>query len=247
MRDFSEILEAFKSGKIDLKSANERIARLMFADLGHSKPDTDRLERTGVGEVIFAEGKSAEQCAEIAKVILQNQEGVLLTRIDQDKADFVADRLKCDFLYDKLARIMRLGKDRPPKEGSHIAIVSAGTSDMKVVREAELTAVFLGSRCKCFPDCGVAGLHRLTSQIDEIRKASVVIAVAGMEGALASVLAGLIKVPLIAVPTSVGYGASFGGLTALLAMLNSCANGVSVVNIDNGFGAAYCAHLINSK
>ena len=130
---------------------------------------------------------------------------------------------------------------------SHIAIITAGTSDMGVAREAEFTANFLGSRTKTYFDCGVAGIHRLLSQIDEIRTAGVVIAIAGMEGALASVVAGLVEVPVIAVPTSVGYGANFGGLSALLSMLNSCANGVSVVNIDNGFGAAYSAHLINQK
>lgn len=246
MFNFSEILEAFKAGQIDLKTANERIGKLMFADLGHSKADLDRAERTGVGEVIYASGKTAEQCFDIAKAILERQSRVLLTRIDQKKAEFLMARFR-DFEYEPCAQIMRLGSETPAKGNSHIAIVSAGTSDMKVVREAEFTARFLGSNCKCYCDCGVAGLHRLLSQIDEIREASVVIAVAGMEGALASVLAGLVKVPVIAVPTSVGYGASFGGLAALLAMLNSCANGVSVVNIDNGFGAAYNAHLINSK
>ena len=140
---------------------------------------------------------------------------------------------------------MRIGAENPRVGTSHIAVVSAGTSDMRVAKEAEFTANFFGSRTKLYCDCGVAGLHRLLSRIDEIRTASVVIAIAGMEGALASVLAGLVKVPVIAVPTSVGYGANFGGLAALLSMINSCANGVSIVNIDNGFGAAYNAHLVN--
>ncbi|MBO6101952.1 MAG: nickel pincer cofactor biosynthesis protein LarB [Opitutales bacterium] len=246
MNPLSQILQDVQSGKCDLPAAQKRIENLMFADLGHTKADLNRRERTGAGEVVFGQGKSAEQCAEIAKAILTRESGVLITRLSPDKAEKVKAAFP-DAFYDELSQIMRIGREREKIENSHIAIVTAGTSDMKAAREAELTANFLGSRTKIYPDCGVAGLHRLASQIEEIRKAGVVIAVAGMEGALASVLAGMLKVPVIALPTSVGYGASFGGLAALLSMINSCANGVSVVNIDNGFGAAYNAHLINSK
>lgn len=246
MKDLSQILQDFKDGKIDLTSAQKEIETTKFADLGHTKADIDRKNRTGVGEVIFGAGKTKEQCFEIASAILKSQSGVLITRVNREKAEFLKSKF-AEFEYDEIAEIVRVGKNNPCVKNSHIAIVSAGTSDMKVALEAKFTAEFLGSHTKCYFDCGVAGLHRLTSQIEEIRKASVVIAIAGMEGALASVLAGLVKVPVIAVPTSVGYGATFGGLAALLAMINSCANGVSIVNIDNGFGAAYNAHLINSK
>lgn len=246
MKDFSKILTDFRDGKIDLESANRQIGGFFFSDLGHTKADTDRKERTGVGEVVFAQSKTARQCADICAEILKKQGNVLLTRLNPQKAREL-QQLFVGCVYDEIGRIMKIGADNPEVGSSHIAIVSAGTSDMPVAREAEFAANFFGSRTKTYFDCGVAGLHRLTARIDEIREASVVIAIAGMEGALASVLAGLVSVPVIAVPTSVGYGASFGGLAALLSMINSCANGVSIVNIDNGFGAAYNAHLINCK
>lgn len=246
MTDFSEILKNFKDGNIDLNSAQKQIENFFFSDLGHTKADFNRKERTGVGEVVFAQSKTAKQCVEICDAIFKKQGNVLVTRLDKEKAQVVMSNFK-DCVYEPLSQILRIGKNNPNVSSSHIAIVTAGTSDMKVAKEAEFTANFFGSSTKTYFDCGVAGLHRLLSQIDEIRTASVVIAIAGMEGALASVLAGLLKTPVIAVPTSVGYGASFGGLAALLSMINSCANGVSIVNIDNGYGAAYNAHLINSK
>lgn len=244
MNDFSKILNDFKNGEIDCATANAQIQNFFSADLGHSVLDFDRLSRTGMGEVVFAQSKTAAQCADICRAILRRQGGVLLTRIEAQKASVLAAEFP-ESVYEPVADIMRIGAGNPRVGTSHIAIVSAGTSDMRVAKEAEFTANFFGSRTKLYCDCGVAGLHRLLSRIDEIRGASAVIAIAGMEGALASVLAGLVKVPVIAVPTSVGYGANFGGLAALLSMINSCANGVSIVNIDNGFGAAYNAHLVN--
>lgn len=245
MTNFRDILEKFRLGNLPADEAERQIRSLFFSDLGHTKIDADRKSRTGAGEIIFGQNKTAEQCADICRAILERQKGVLITRLDERKAAL----LKSEFggVYEPLGKIMRIGESCPAVGNSHIAIITAGTSDMGVAREAEFTANFLGSRTKTYFDCGVAGIHRLLSQIDEIRTAGVVIAIAGMEGALASVVAGLVEVPVIAVPTSVGYGANFGGLSALLSMLNSCANGVSVVNIDNGFGAAYSAHLINKK
>lgn len=245
MNDFSKILNDYKNGVVDLQTANAQIGEFFRADLPSACIDFDRKARTGVGEVVFAASKTREQCAEICGAILEREKRVLITRLDSDKARYLMSRFE-NCTYEASARIMKIGADTPLSGESHIAIVTAGTSDIPAAKEAEFAANFFGSRTRTYFDCGVAGLHRLLSRIDEIRAASVVVAIAGMEGALASVLAGLVKVPVIAVPTSVGYGANFGGLSALLSMINSCANGVSVVNIDNGFGAAYTAHLINS-
>ncbi len=246
MTDFQNILENFRLGKLTADDAERRVRSLFFSDLGHTKIDADRKSRTGAGEIIFGQTKTAEQCADACRAILERQRGALITRLDERKAAFLQSKFD-GCVYDPLGKIMRIGENCPASGKSHIAVITAGTSDMGVAREAEFTANFLGNRTKTYFDCGVAGIHRLLSQIDEIRTAGVVIAIAGMEGALASVVAGLVEVPVIAVPTSVGYGANFGGLSALLSMLNSCANGVSVVNIDNGFGAAYTAHLIDKK
>ena len=245
MDHINAILNAFKSGAIGKKEAARRIAELSLVNLGHTRVDIDRETRTGAGEVIFGQGKTAQQIIDIARTLLEHKQGVLITRIEES----AAQTLKAAFPkaeYFPLAKIARIGSGARKQNKSHIAIITAGTSDIPIAQQAQLTAEFLGSPVEMFYDCGVAGLHRLTSVIERIRTARVAIVVAGMEGALPSVVAGLIKAPVIAVPTSVGYGASFGGLTALLAMLNSCANGVSVVNIDNGFGAGYNAHLINS-
>ena len=245
MNRINAILNAFKSGAIGKKEAARRIAELSLVNLGHTRVDIDRETRTGAGEVIFGQGKTTQQIIDIARALLEHKQGVLITRIEES----AAQTLKAAFPkaeYFPLAKIARIGSGAKKQNKGHIAIVTAGTSDIPIAQQAQLTAEFLGSPVEMFYDCGVAGLHRLTSVIERIRTARVAIVVAGMEGALPSVVAGLIKAPVIAVPTSVGYGASFGGLTALLAMLNSCANGVSVVNIDNGFGAGYNAHLINS-
>ncbi len=239
-----EVLEKLQSGKITIDDAVVALRQISIADLGHSKLDIDRASRTGFGEVVFAQGKTISQLIDIFEEFKRRNIDVLATRISPESCDALSEHFE-NIEFDSMARtaIMRMSEPKP-SEGL-IAIVSAGTSDMPVVHEARVVAEFFGSNVKCFCDCGVAGLHRLISNIDEIRKANVVIAVAGMEGALASVLAGLVRVPVIAVPTSVGYGANFEGLSALLSMINSCANGVSVVNIDNGYGAAYTASIIN--
>ena len=215
-----------------------------------ARPDYDRAMRQGAGEVIYGEGKTAEQIAAIASSLMgAGQPRVLATRVDAKKADAVAALWGDDGIapcaYDETARLVVFGGMPAPDGDGVVAIACAGTSDLPVAEEAALTAEFLGNEVRRFYDVGVAGIHRLLDVADELRAARVVVAVAGMEGALASVVGGLVSAPVIAVPTSVGYGASFGGVTALLAMLNSCASGVSVVNIDNGFGAAFQASAIN--
>ena len=228
-----------------------------------ARPDYDRAMRQGAGEVIYGEGKTAEQIAAIASSLMgAGQPRVLATRVDAKKADAVAALWGDDggivpCAYYETARLVVFGgmpapelfpvdKIKAATDGDGVvAIACAGTSDLPVAEEAALTAEFLGNEVRRFYDVGVAGIHRLLDVADELRAARVVVAVAGMEGALASVVGGLVSAPVIAVPTSVGYGASFGGVTALLAMLNSCASGVSVVNIDNGFGAAFQASAIN--
>lgn len=213
--------------------------------IGFANVDLHRKHRTGCSEVIFGKGKTFDQISKIAEVLLRNDQNVLATRVEKEIAKSLLKKFRCG-KYCEVSKVFSIIKEVPKVSKSFIAVVTAGTSDMFVAEEASLTAEFFGSKVERFYDCGVAGLHRLISEIDGIRKARVVIAVAGMEGALPSVLAGLVKVPVIAVPTSVGYGANFGGISALLAMINSCANGVSVVNIDNGYGAGYNAHLINT-
>lgn len=216
-----------------------------------ARPDYDRAMRQGAGEVIYGEGKTAEQIAAIASSLMgAGQPRVLATRVDAKKADAVAalwgdDGGIAPCAYYETARLVVFGGMPAPDGDGVVAIACAGTSDLPVAEEAVFTAEFLGNEVRRFYDVGVAGIHRLLDVADELRAARVVVAVAGMEGALASVVGGLVSAPVIAVPTSVGYGASFGGVTALLAMLNSCASGVSVVNIDNGFGAAFQASAIN--
>ena len=215
-------------------------------NLGFARVDLQRKARQGFGEVIYGEGKTAEQIVAILKSLdAHGQRPALVTRMDAKKASFVADALKNDFTYYPQARLGRLGENRPSDGNGTIAVACGGTSDLAVAEEAALVAEALGNDVVRLYDVGVAGLHRLLACESELRSASVVVAVAGMEGALPSVIGGLVESPVIAVPTSVGYGASFGGVTALLAMLNSCAAGVSVVNIDNGFGAGFLASRIN--
>ncbi len=216
------------------------------AELGYASVDLDRKKRTGVPEVIYGAGKNAEEIIGIASTLREaGQEPVLLTRIDEDKAEACAEAFGEDFIYHKNAQIGVLGKIPAADGVGKIVVLTGGTSDIPVAEEAALTAETMGNEVIRHYDVGVAGLHRLLAHEDDIASATVIIAVAGMEGALASVVAGLAPCPVIAVPTSVGYGASFGGLSALLSMLNSCASGVSVVNIDNGFGAGFQASLIN--
>ena len=215
-------------------------------DLGFARVDLQRRSRQGTAEVVYGEGKTAAQIAAILSSLRDHaQLPALVTRIDAEKAAEVAKSLGADCAYFPEARLGHLGGNRPCDGIGTIAVATGGTSDIKVAEEAALVAEALGNRVVRLYDVGVAGLHRLLACIDELRAARVVIAVAGMEGALPSVIGGLVDSPVIAVPTSVGYGSSFGGVTALLAMLNSCAAGVSVVHIDNGFGAGFLASRIN--
>lgn len=238
------ILENLQAGKLQIEDALKEIKNHLFEDIGHTRIDHNREERTGAAEVIFGQSKTSKQILEITEKLIEKKSNVLITRIDKEKASLITKSFS-DAIYHETAEICSITLKRPSILKNTIAIVSAGTSDQKVAEEARITAEFYGNPVHYVTDAGVAGLHRLMADIDDIRKASVVIAVAGMEGALASVVAGQVSSPVIAVPTSVGYGASFNGLAALLAMMNSCASGVSVVNIDNGFGAAYQAFMIN--
>ena len=237
-------IRAVKSGEKSEREAIEFLRDFPFSDVGCAQIDTQRALRNGAGEVIYGEGKTDDEILRIAEAIGAREQNILITRTNERVFNLVRKAFP-QAEFNARGRIISVKFKELALTQSHIAIVSAGTADGAVVEEAYETAQFLGNDVRKFSDAGVAGLHRLIANLDEIRGAKVVIAVAGMEGALASVLAGLVSVPVIAVPTSVGYGASFGGLAALLAMLNSCANGVSVVNIDNGFGAAYNASLIN--
>lgn len=215
-------------------------------DLGYANVDLERLKRQGAPEAIFGEGKTPEQIIGIARALVEaGQTPVLVTRIDDGRAAALRVEFGNAFEYFADGKIGRIGEVPPPDGAGRIAVVTAGTSDIPVAREAIVVAESLGNEVLPVFDVGVAGLHRLLSRLDELRSATVVIAVAGMEGALASVIGGLVAVPVIAVPTSVGYGASLGGIAALLGMLNSCAAGVATVNIDNGFGAAVMASRIN--
>lgn len=211
--------------------------------------DFERKERCGVSEVIYGAGKSAEQIVDITEKLIENGEKtVLITRVDKSKADKITEfcnNNKLSFEYESISETFVAGEYPEASGIGKVAVVTAGTSDLRVAKEAAMTLKALGNEVIEINDVGVAGLHRLMAKIDVIREATVVIAIAGMEGALASVIGGLVSSPVIAVPTSVGYGANFEGLSALLSMINSCASGVSVVNIDNGFGAAYQASLIN--
>ena len=237
------LLEDVAAGGCTIEEAALRLKRAPFEDLGYAKLDTHRALRQGVPEVIYGEGKTAAQIIGIASAMQAHAARVFITRLTQEKADAVAAALPLD--YHAPSRTGLIG-DLPAPDGmGTIVVASGGTSDAPVAEEAVRTAQVLGNRVVPLYDVGVAGLHRLLAHTDEIMQAHVIIAIAGMEGALASVIAGLADCPVIAVPTSVGYGASFGGVSALLSMLNSCASGVSVVNIDNGFGAAYQASLIN--
>ena len=242
-----EILELFagiKSGRVSEQEALKYLKNYPYEDVGCAKIDTQRTLRNGAGEVIYGAGKTDDEILRIASAIGARGQNILITRTNERVFELVRETLP-QAEFNARGRVISVKFKEPALTQSYIAIVSAGTADGAVVEEAYETARFLGNDARKFSDAGVAGLHRLIANLEQIRGAKVVIAVAGMEGALASVLAGLVSVPVIAVPTSVGYGTSFGGLAALLAMLNSCANGVSVVNIDNGFGAAYNASLIN--
>jgi NCAIR mutase (PurE)-related protein len=240
-----EILDLVASGGLSAERALDRLKYLPFEDLGFARLDHHRALRRGLPEVIFGEGKSADQIAAIAKRMAAAGANLLVTRLAPDKARLLKRQLRVlDYRPD--AQIGMIIREQPDlRTHGTVMVMSAGTSDIPVAEEAALCAEVFGNPVERLYDVGVAGLHRLTANAASIQRASVLIVVAGMEGALPSVVAGLVDKPVIAVPTSVGYGASFGGIAALLAMLNSCASGVTVVNIDNGFGAAFAASLIN--
>ncbi len=242
--DVREVLEDVAGGRMSVDDAIDRLKLIPFEDLGFAKVDHHRSIRQGVPEVVYGAGKTVEQIVAIAESMLNQGSGsVLVTRISEDAASEISRSLPIE--YDPSSRIGVVGSI-PGHEGvGKIVVVSAGTSDIPVAEEAAVTAEFLGSKVTRIYDAGVAGIHRLLAHSEDLVSARVVIAVAGMEGALPSVVGGLVECPVIAVPTSVGYGASFGGLSALLTMLNSCASGISVVNIDNGFGAGFLADRIN--
>ena len=240
-----KILEDLKKGSINVDDAMEKLKYLPFEIVEHATIDHHRALRKGFPEVILGEGKSSDQIMEIIGKMEKDGVNLLVTRVEKEKAEEILKKRK-DLQYSEMARTLTLIRE-PMKEGGRgtILVVTAGTSDIPVAEEAVVTAGIMGNRTERLYDVGVAGIHRLFGQMERISRASVIIVVAGMEGALPSVISGLVDKPVIAVPTSSGYGASFGGIAALLSMLNSCASGVAVVNIDNGFGAAYIASLIN--
>ncbi|MDD3642463.1 MAG: nickel pincer cofactor biosynthesis protein LarB [Candidatus Krumholzibacteria bacterium] len=237
-----ELLESVSRGETEIDEALERLRMLPFEDTGYARIDHHRQLRRGFPEVLFCQGKTPEQITGIARRILEGGSDLLATRCAPEAFEAVRADLP-GAVYHEEGRLFAV-RLSPPRENGLVAIVSGGTADRPVCEEAALCAHYLGCAVERHYDVGVAGIHRLLSSWERIRAADVIIVVAGMEGALASVVAGLADAPVIAVPTSVGYGASFGGLAALLAMLNSCAGGVTVVNIDNGFGAAYAAAVI---
>ena len=242
--DTREILSRVQSGEISVDDALKHLKTQPFENLGYAMIDHHRAVRQGAGEVVYGAGKTAEQIAGICvHLAAAGAENILITRMSPDKAEYVRKAVPLD--YDPMSQVGVAAPKKIERVGN-IAIATGGTSDMPVAEEAARTAEALGSRVTRLYDVGVAGLHRLLSHLDLLEGARVVIAIAGMEGALASVVGGLVSCPVIAVPTSVGYGASFHGVAALLSMLNSCASGVSVVNIDNGFGAGFLAHRINT-
>jgi NCAIR mutase (PurE)-related protein len=238
------LLESVRNGAVDVDAALERMRHLPFEDLGYAKLDHHRSLRHGLTEVIFGKGKTTDQVASIARRLLEKSRNLLITRADRA----VADALRPEFPgieYFPLSGAARVWRDRTVRGKGKLAVVCAGTSDIPVAEEAQVTAEIMGNEVEVVHDIGVAGIHRLLAHSDRLMEARVVVVVAGMEGALPSAVGGMVSVPVIAVPTSVGYGASFQGLAALLGMLNSCASNVAVVNIDNGFGAGYVASLIN--
>lgn len=240
------LLEGVQAGNLPVEQALDRLRTLPFDDLGYAQLDMHRALRQGMPEVVLCQGKTAEQVAGILARLWQSHDRVLGTRASVEQAAFVAERLP-EARYDPMSRLITLARRAlpPPAETApYVMVASGGTADMPVAEEAAQTLEFLGQRVVRAYDVGVAGIHRLLSRTEQLAGAEVVISVAGMEGALTSVVAGLVSCPVIGVPTSVGYGAHFGGVAPLLAMLNSCALGVAVVNIDNGFGAAVYAHTI---
>lgn len=241
--ELREILEQVKSGKIPIEEAERYLRRQPFEEMGYAKLDSHREIRSGFPEVVFCSGKPDEYLVSIYQKLYEINGEVFGTRADRHQYELVREVLP-DVEYDEISHILKLEAAGKEKQGK-VAVCSAGTADIPVAEEAAQTAEYFGARVERIYDVGVSGIHRLLSKVDVLQEANCVVAVAGMEGALASVIGGLVSRPVIAVPTSVGYGASLNGLSALLTMINSCANGVAVVNIDNGYGAGYLATQIN--
>ena len=244
MTTIRDILKRFATGDLDHAGAEAALNSAYFENLGHSTIDHDRARRTGAPEVIYGEHKTPAQIAANFRAVADRGQNALATRVSEAAAAAGLEAVP-GAVHHAEARLLTYKQQSPNPADTRVAVVTAGTSDLAVAEEAALTAEFYDSPVLRVSDVGVAGVHRLLARVDEIRSAKVVVVVAGMEGALPSVVGGLIDKPVIAVPTSVGYGASFDGVAALLGMLNSCASGVSVVNIDNGFGAGYLANMIN--
>lgn len=238
------LLELVRGGDVGVEDAIERLRHMPFENLGYATVDHHRAIRVGLPEVIFGKGKTAEQVAGIASKLLERAANVLATRTTPEAYEMVRANFP-DAEYFPLSGALRVWRDRSPRGKGKLAIVSAGTTDLPVAQEAVVTAEIMGNEVVQVHDVGVAGIHRLFGNFDRLKEARVIVVCAGMEGALPSAVGGLVSCPVIAVPTSVGYGASFNGVAALLGMLNSCASNVTVVNIDNGFGAGYVASLIN--
>lgn len=242
--DIKEILNQYKSGELNLNEALQSFSNKGIDEMGFATIDTDRMRRTGMPEVIYSQGKTVDQVVQIAGRLYSKGIDLLATRATAEMFEAVV-KIVPGAIYNSTAKTIMFKHSEQPLNKGYIAVVAAGTSDLPVAEEAVVTARFLNNRVETVYDVGVAGIHRLFNKLDIIQNARVIIAVAGMEGALASVIGGLVSKPVIGVPTSIGYGANFGGVSALLCMLNSCASGISVVNIDNGFGAACQATLIN--
>jgi NCAIR mutase (PurE)-related protein len=244
LSEIEELLRAHKSGALATDDAARRLANLHFEETPSARVDHARASRQGFPEVVFGAGKTRAQVCEIVEKLVERAPNVLVTRTDAETYGEVRN-IATDAEWHESARLIRIQRDRTERGAGEIGIVTAGTSDIPVAEEAALTAEAMGNRVARIWDAGVAGIHRLLAERERLREFRVVVVAAGMEGALPSVVGGLVAVPVIAVPTSIGYGASFNGLAALLGMLNSCASNVTVVNIDNGFGAGFVASLIN--
>ncbi|HET6202681.1 MAG TPA: nickel pincer cofactor biosynthesis protein LarB [Planctomycetota bacterium] len=243
--DVRSLLARVKSGRVSVEGAMKELRALPFRDLEHARVDTHRHLRCGFPEVILCQGKAPEEVARIAVELLGHGDRLLATRATPEIARAVRERVS-EAVYDERARTITARRGGGPAPRGLVAVVCAGTADIPVAEEARVTAELMDARVETFYDVGIAGIHRLLGEVPRLQEANALVVVAGMEGALASVVGGLVARPVVAVPTSVGYGASFGGIAPLLTMLNSCAAGVSVVNIDNGFGGGYLAGLINA-
>jgi hypothetical protein len=244
VKEVEKLLKEVSNGETSVENALEVLKNFPYTDLGFARIDHHRELRTGYPEIIYCAGKTVEQVREIVRVMSAKENNVIGTRATVEMYDAVKSIVP-EAVFFPVARIISVRKKEPEKPDTSIAVITAGTSDMPVAEEAAITAELLGNNVLRIYDAGVAGIHRLVDKLPDIRKCRVIVVIAGMEGALASVVGGLVDKPVIAVPTSVGYGANFGGISALLAMLTSCSTGVTVVNIDNGFGAGFSASMIN--